>query len=81
MPLFSPMQIVGFPMRRIIYDHSSATNFPKNTGVIQELMTMDPYLGKYKSARLYLICYMWTHILCIHAENFVLLSCLDLTLC
>ena len=51
------------------------------TGVIQELMTMDPYLGKYNLARLYLICYMWTHILCLRVENFVLLSCLDLTLC
>ena len=38
------------------------------TGVIQELMTMDPYLGKYNETRLYLMCNMWTHILCIRAE-------------
>ena len=54
---------------------------PSYTGVIQELMTMDPYLEKYNQGRLYLLFSMWTHALCIHAENFVLLSWLDLTLC
>ena len=29
----------------------------------------------------YLICYVLTNILCVRAENVVLLSCLDLTLC
>ena len=43
-------------------------------GSIQELITMDPYLGKYNKTRYTLICYMWTHMLRICAENFVLLS-------
>ena len=51
------------------------------TRVIQALMTMDLYLGKYKYARLYSICYMRTHILCIPVKHFMLLSWLDFTLC
>ena len=52
-----------------------------NTGVIQELMTMDPYLGKYNQTWYDLIRCMWTHMSYIIAENFVLLSWLHLKLC
>ena len=47
------------------------------TRVIQELMTMNSFFGKYYYTQFYLLCHMGTQIIPIHARNLVHLSWLE----
>ena len=63
-----------YSVLRPFQDPALSVNCYATTGVIQELMTMDQYLGKYNQVWFYLLFFIVTHVLCIDAENFVLLS-------